>query len=263
MNISYKKSILQKLIPIINEAGEIVMHYFNNKKFDLSFKKDKSPVTIADKEADKIITNNLKKVFSDIEVISEENIYNHSSKPGNLFFLVDAIDGTKEFIKEESAGNFTINIGLIENGCPILGVILAPYFKKLYYGIEEVGAFCNSKRIFTREVLNDEPLILSGNSNFDKETTILYKKKGLKKKKLISSSLKFCYIASGDADFYSRFGTTMEWDTAAGHAILLSAGGDILSIEGKKIKYGKSFFKNESFIAFGNKKNYENYFRDE
>ena len=260
MNKAFKKNIIQKLIPIVEEAGEVVMHYFNNKKFELSFKRDKSPVTVADKETDKIINSHLIKNFSNIEVISEENSYNHSSKPGDLFFLVDAIDGTKEFIKKDSSGNFTINIGLIENGSPILGVILAPYFKKLYYGFEDGGAFCNNKRIFTREVLNNEPLILSSSSNFNLETKNWLKKKGIRKKKLLSSSLKFCYIASGEADFYSRFGTTMEWDTAAGHAILLSAGGDVVGIEGKKMKYGKNFFKNEPFIAFGNKINYQKYF---
>lgn len=260
MNKSFKKKIIQKLIPIVEDAGEIVMHYFNNKKFELSFKKDSSPVTIADKETDRIITSQLKSNFSDIEVISEENSYNHFSKPGGLFFLVDAIDGTKEFIKEDSSGYFTINIGLIENGLPILGVILAPYFKKLYYGFEGGGAFCNNKRIFTRKVLNNEPLILSSNSNFNLETKNFFKKKGIIKKKLISSSLKFCYIASGEADFYLRFGTTMEWDTAAGHAILISAGGDVIEFEGEKINYGKNFFKNKSFIAFGNKINFEDYF---
>ena len=262
MNIFSKDKLIKDFIPLILYAGDEVMHYFKNKQFNSTIKKDGSIVTDADKIVDKIICDGINKILPEVTIISEENEFNHSSNPGDIFFLVDSIDGTKEFVKEDSTGNFTVNIALIENGYPTLGMIFAPFFNELFYGIKGVGAFKNYKKIFTREISNKDPLILSSKSSFNLEVEKSLKKRGIIRKEFLTSSLKFCKIASGDADFYLRFGTTMEWDIAAGHAILLCAGGEILNLNGEKIKYGKKSFKNDSFIALGKKKNFNHFFCD-
>ncbi len=170
------------------------------------------------------------------------------------FWLVDPLDGTKEFVSRN--GEFTVNIALIENGLPVLGVVLAPALGRLYAGADGVGAFvmgATGNRVGSkvREVPSDGLVVVSSRSHGDAEALERF----LAGRKVASSvnagsSLKFCLVADGVADFYPRFGRTMEWDTAAGHAVLRAAGGRVTDLHGNELVYGKPGFENPHFVAF-------------
>lgn len=246
------------------EAGELILEYFDGiREMEHIAKLDGSPVTCADREAEKLIEKALLETFSDIPVIGEEsfsegrriNFADHE-----YFWLVDPLDGTKAFVRGE--GEFTVNIGLIKNGEPVLGVIYAPEKGELYAGfINDDGekfAFRyfedseNEKEMRARSMPREGLTVMS--SFYHGGSVPQDKLLGdLKIKKLIrrSSSLKICAVACGRADIYPRFGPTCEWDTAAGHAILRAAGGDIKDMNGRSLSYGGSspLLLNPEFIA--------------
>lgn len=217
-------------------------------------KDDHSPVTDADIEANTLITNALHLLAPHIPIIAEESTTNHHLPTANRFWLVDPLDGTRAFVKGEA--EFTVNIGLIENGAPVLGVIYAPPQETLYYGQVGAGAFRVIKngapeKLRVRKPAADGMVVVRSKSHPSPATQAYLDT--LKVKHIIpgSSSVKFCNVAEGSADIYPRFGRTMEWDTAAGHAILLAAGGRVETPDGKPLTYGKPGFENPHFIAFG------------
>ena len=257
--------IISKLLKIAQKAGSAILNVYKSE-FNVFTKEDKSPLTEADKQAHEIIKINLENITPDVPILSEEGTeidYNERSK-WDLYWLIDPLDGTKEFIKKND--EFTVNIALIEKNEPVLGVIYAPAISKLYYASKNNGAYkLSGSTIFenlnesksikvNRLVTSNETRIISSRShsnekvnnwiseNFDKVAVL---KKG--------SSLKFCEIAEGNADLYPRFGPTSEWDIAAGHIILKEAGGTLLTLNNKQIFYNtKDSLINPEFVASNN-----------
>ena len=239
-------------------SGEVIMDVYNSNSFEVLLKSDDSPVTIADKKADEVISKGLKKYFPEVPIVTEEQIKSHDlSAP--VFFIVDPLDGTKEFIKRR--GDFTVNIALVANGEPIRGIVYAPARQRLFYtdengeAVEEMTYFSVSKMGLVKKIKtafsdNTALKVVASKSHRDEKTDKYISKYRCKELISAGSSLKFCLIASGEADLYPRFGPTMEWDTAAGHAILSAAGGSVLQAEDKQpLKYGKPHYRNPSFIA--------------
>ncbi len=184
-------------------------------------------------------------------VISEENPPSRNLLPPDQFFLVDPLDGTKEFLKDDGKGAFTINIALIENKNPLVGVVYAPALNRMFTGCSENGAFEDGRKLKVREVPSSGPVAVASASHRDQETDNWLNDNDISKTVSIGSSLKFCLIAAGEADVYPRYGPTMEWDTAAGHAVLLAAGGVVTCAEGMPFQYGKLDYRNGPFIAKG------------
>ena len=229
-------------------AGEIILDIYS-KKFKIFRKKDLSPVTIADLESEKTIIKGLKKIFSKPTIFSEETNYKSKNKLNN-FWLVDPLDGTKEFIKRN--GEFTVNIAFIKNKKPVFGIIYAPILKKTYVGtIKNTYKIINKKNFkkIVPKKKSSKTMIISRSHSTKNEHEELKKKYNIKKVLFLGSSLKFCYIAEGIAHIYPRNGPTYEWDTAAGHAIINGVGGKIETDKGTELKYGKKDFKNTNFIA--------------
>lgn len=235
---------INKLVDIATQAGKLIMGYYNSD-YDVSIKSDSSPVTEADEAANQYIVGELAKHFPDIAIVSEEG-----AKPiqeNGRFFLVDPLDGTKGFISKN--GQFTVNIGLIENKKAVLGVIYVPVTEDSYWGDVENGAFKNGEKIECSD--KSEPVrVVASKAHRDAETNQFIEDLGSHELVGASSSLKFCLVAEGSADLYPRYGRTMEWDTAAGQAILEAAGGSVKTIDGEPFVYAKNdIFENSSFIA--------------
>jgi len=244
---------LQTLVRIVRAAGEVVMRHYE-AGCDARVKADRSPVTDADEQAEKLILAELNAAFPGVPVVAEEQAAaGHISKVGSRFFLVDPVDGTKEFVKR--GGEFTVNIGEIVDGQPVSGVVLAPAIGRLFVGAVGEGAFelaGNAIRdIACRKPEADGLVAVSSRSHPDAKTDELLKSLPIKGHTNAGSSLKFCLVAAGEADIYPRAGTTMEWDTAAGHAVLRAAGGTVTNWDGSPFVYGKPDFRNGPFIAKG------------
>ena len=247
-------TLIAALTPAVDFAGSAILD-IKAKGPDSIIKPDGSPVTLADQEAEKILLVALAEICPDIPIVSEENLDSHKLSAGQQFFLVDPLDGTKEFIKTDDNGAFTVNIGLIENGLPVMGMVYAPARKTLYWGYQGGGAFCRDTTRITPITVRDVPdsgaVAVASKSHLDATTTKWLSDQQVNQTTSIGSSLKFVLVASGQADVYPRFGTTMEWDTAAGDAILRAAGGKVCHPDGKMYRYGKTDYKNTAFIAFG------------
>lgn len=233
-------------------AGEIIMPYFQ-KEHGARQKADHSPVTDADVAANTLITEALLQLAPQIPVIAEED-KNPLSEGHELFWLVDPLDGTRSFVRGEP--EFTVNIGLIQHGKPVLGVIYAPPQQMLYFG--EVGGKAmrthageEARMIQARPRPEEGITVVKSKSHPSAATTEYLSQYNVKELVPGSSSIKFCTVAEGNADLYPRFGRTMEWDTAAGHAILLAAGGRVETIDGQALSYGKPGYENPAFIGFG------------
>ena len=244
------------------EAGSIIMKYYK-KDYDIREKSYHNPVTTADKEADEKIKEILLQDSSDYGWLSEETVDSSERLTKKSVWVVDPLDGTKEFIKRR--GDFTVNIALVANGEPIRGVVYAPARQRLFYtdengeAVEEMPYFSLSKKGLVKKIKtassnNTALKVVASKSHRDKKTDEYISKYRCRELVSAGSSLKFCLIASGEADLYPRFGPTMEWDTAAGHAILSAAGGTVLQAEDKHpLKYGKPHYRNPFFIASSKK----------
>lgn len=248
------------------EAGKIIIDIYNSTKFEIEFKGDNSPVTTADKLADNLINEILKE--TDLPILSEEGLkYSFQERKNwNQYWLVDPLDGTKEFIARN--GDFTVNIALIESNKPIAGVIYSPVSAELYVGVKNNGSYKflnpNADIIFSEikktgiklpdSKSKSEKIIAISRSHFNSETEIfvnqLIKKYPNSKFISLGSSKKLAQIAEGKIDIHPRFGKTMEWDTAAGHAILLEVEKNIFETDIKTpLKYNKENLTNPNFIA--------------
>jgi 3'(2'), 5'-bisphosphate nucleotidase len=250
------------LEPIVRSAGTKIMA-IHNQDPDVDFKSDGSPVTEADRTAEAIILAALNQLAPDIVVISEENAASHSLKAPYRYFLVDPLDGTKEFLKRDCKGSFTVNIALIENRAPIMGIVYAPALDRLFIGIDGKGA--NEKSADTSKALSirippaSGALAVASASHRDDATNKWLAEHDIANTVSIGSSLKFCLVAAGEADVYPRFGPTMEWDTGAGDAVLRAAGGHVTHLDKSVFLYGKPKYRNDSFIAWGGFKPIQNY----
>lgn len=245
-------------------AGKAVMDVFNGE-CTVKHKADESPVTVADHAAEAIILAGLRAAYPDIPCVAEEEVAQGHLPPtlDGEFFLVDPLDGTKEFINKRP--DFTVNIALIRNGVPEIGVVYAPASGKLYGGCkgraEEILVDANfaavSRRPISVRVCGDKPTLVASRSHRTAETDDYISRFEQADLVSVGSSLKFCMLAAGAADHYPRFGRTMEWDTAAGDAVLRAAGGMTRTLDGKPLVYGKrnqatdSDFANPHFISSG------------
>lgn len=252
-----QKFNLEKIIEIAREAGDAILDVYNSEDFGIENKADNSPLTKADKASHNIIVAELKKNFPEIPILSEEGkaIPFEERKNWERFWCVDPLDGTKEFIKRN--GEFTVNIALIENQKPVAGVIFVPVTKELYYGDIENGSFkvyANGQTAqlhVSGKTSKDELIVVQSRSHSGEEEENFYSQFKVKEKLSRGSSLKICMVAEGRADLYFRGGPTWEWDTAAGHAILLGAGGRFTNKDGTELVYNKEVIKNFGFIALG------------
>jgi len=253
---------INEFIALMKEAGEKVINVYNQEQenWEINFKTDMSPLTMADKVSNKTICSFLKKKYPEFPVISEENkeIPYSIRKNYTLMWLVDPLDGTKEFIKRN--GEFTINIALIEGTEPTFGIVYIPVTGIIYYAIKGAGAYKienhNLKQIKVKSFkLNDKGLgVVASRSHNNEETKTFIEK--LNAPEIINrgSSLKFLMIAEGTAHLYPRLGPTMEWDTAAAQIIVEEAGGKVIDFESEqKLYYNKSNLLNPDFLVMGNK----------
>ena len=253
-----------KLADIAWQAGEIVLGHYANETIASRKKNDQSPVTAADEDAERFILEELAKAAPDVPVIAEEEAARgHFRKIAHRFFLVDPLDGTKEFLNRN--GEFTVNIAEIEGGRPVRGVVYAPAKNRLFIGDGANGAFeietrpgerpdfAKLKRIEARICAPDGLIAVASRSHRDSKTEEYLAHYPVKDFVTAGSSLKFCLVAAGEADIYPRHGQTMEWDTAAGHAVLEAAGGSVTTLDGRPFVYGKTGerFANPFFVARG------------
>ena len=241
------------------EAGDKIMEIYNGPDFEVKSKSDDSPVTIADEAADAIISAGLRAAFPDVALVTEEQAESHAVT-ANTFLIVDPLDGTKEFINRR--GDFTVNIAYVVDGVPVRGVVYAPAKGRMFFtdadgvSVEEMGDFAKDvvgevKPIKVTTPDNDALMVVASKSHRDQATDDYINKYNVKDMKSAGSSLKFCLVATGEADIYPRVGRTMEWDTAAGHAVLTGAGGEVVRFDDHTpLRYGKEIFANPFFIAY-------------
>jgi 3'(2'), 5'-bisphosphate nucleotidase len=245
--------LLDQLAEAAREAGEAIVAIVR-RGFEIEAKSDSSPVTEADRAAELIILAALAKAAPGVPVIAEEEVAaGRIPAHQGTFFLVDPLDGTKEFCR--GGDDYTVNIALIENRMPSLGVVFAPATSRLHGGLVGVGAWVDDSRgrrtIHTR-ARPAKPIAVASKSHFTQDTaTYLAEAVGLCDHVSVGSSLKFCILAEGEADIYPRLSPTSEWDTAAGHAVLLAAGGWVDDADGAPLQYGKRTFLNRAFVATG------------
>lgn len=255
-----------ELCHIAQEAGAVILRHYSGE-IEARAKSDASPVTFADEEAEILILARLAKFAPDIPVVAEEAAAaGNIPKTNGRFFLVDPLDGTKEFIQRN--GEFTVNIALIDGGMPVCGVVLAPALERMFVGdttgdeaiaVEIAGPanapldLTKAKIIRARRAPADGLVAVASRSHRDYKTEEFLAQYKISNLVTAGSSLKFCLVATGEADIYPRLGRTMEWDVAAGHAVLAAAGGSVTQIDGTPFFYGKTAqgFANPYFIARG------------
>ena len=262
MIFNHEKNILE-LLNIAIDAGKEILNIYNDEII-VNSKEDKSPITQADINSNDIIVNRLKKLESNIPILTEESVVEWKNRKDWIkYWLIDPLDGTKEFINRN--GEFTVNISLIENNYPIFGIIYSPVKSLLYYALKNNGCYKlktnsnlttlkNFNKINIHKEKNITTKVIGSRSHSSKEFLNWVKKKFTNFELItIGSSLKFCILAEGKADIYPRFGPTSEWDIAAGHIILEEAGGKLKTIDNKDILYNtKEDILNPDFVAYGN-----------
>ena len=247
-------SILPDVLKIADAASEKVLSIYMTD-FKVDFKADESPITAADIASHRLIVEGLRNLSHDIPVLSEEGaeIPWSDRKHWRRFWLIDPIDGTRDFTQR--TGEFTVNIALIENGEPILGVVTAPALKEAYWGLKGEGAFKRDRTGRTRRinvaVPGEAKRVVASKNHLNDETKAFIEKLGAHELVQAGSSLKFCKIAEGHADIYPRLGPTCEGDTGAAHAVLSAAGGKVETLDGEPLKYGKENVLNPFFVAAG------------
>lgn len=252
--------LIEALLQVAH-AGGVAAHRLYESGFTVEHKADASPVTEADRASEAVILEQLRRLAPATPVVAEESAAaGHIPQVGDAFFLVDPLDGTKEFIHRR--GDFTVNIALIRRGQPALGVVYAPVSGMMYAG--EVASARALRFLHpttgqpgARQTLKVRPVPPDGltavvsRSHSTPETEAYLRHYSVRQRVSVGSSLKFCLLAAGEADLYPRLGPTMEWDTAAGHAVLAAAGGQVLAPGNAPLRYGKPQFRNTYFIAGG------------
>lgn len=254
MNTTTLDALLEALIPIVRSAGQGIMDIYAGA-ISVRDKADASPVTEADERAEALILPALQALTPATPIVSEEQAAaGIIPETGQRFWLVDPLDGTKEFINRN--GEFTVNVALIDAGEPVLGVVLAPALNRLFAGARGLGAFVeqHGKRqpIHCRSIPEAGLTVVASRSHGDTQALEQF----LAGRKVATqasagSSLKLCLVAAGEADLYPRLGRTMEWDIAAGDAVLRAAGGQVLTLDSQPMSYGKPEFANPHFSAWG------------
>jgi 3'(2'), 5'-bisphosphate nucleotidase len=253
--------LLIEVLEIAREAGRIILgHFHSDHKAET--KSDESPLTIADLESNSYIRSKLAELTPSIPIISEESIANTYDERAtwDSFWLIDPLDGTKEFIKK--SGHFTVNIALVTHGMPTLGVIEVPYFDEVYYASNNEAYYLSRSnggeptRLHVRTLEPNNVAIVASRDHCGPAVKALCDRMPDATLKSIGSSLKFCLVAAGLADIYLRDVPTMEWDTAAAHAILRAAGGDIYTLDGGVLTYNKESLRNPHILSIGSDREY-------
>ena len=246
------QELLNSVIKIAQQAGKEILTVYHSDDFNVELKGDNSPLTRADINAHNLIQTALEKLTPDIPVLSEESkkIPYEKRSTWNKFWMVDPLDGTREFVNRND--EFTVNIALLENNKPVLGVVHIPVLDISYSAAKGLGAFVGNREIKANKNVEKTVKILASKSHLSKETQILldkiskdYKVEILNK----GSALKLCYVADGQADFYPRLGPTMEWDTAAAQVVVEQAGGFVTTIDAEPLSYNKENLLNPFFIV--------------
>ncbi|MEX2453708.1 MAG: 3'(2'),5'-bisphosphate nucleotidase CysQ [Rhodospirillaceae bacterium] len=253
---SERRRLAQAATDIADRAADVVMEVYRTE-FDVRQKLDDSPVTEADERAEALILPALRQLLPGVPAVGEEAVANGQEQfvSGGIFWLVDPVDGTKEFLRR--SGEFTVNIALVEDGNPLLGVVLAPAMDSGFRAwgpgtAEKRGAGGTWQPIAARRIPADGAILVSSRSHGDREKLeAAVSGMRIQGHRTAGSSLKFCLVAEGEADLYPRYGPTSEWDTAAGHAVLLGAGGSVRTLEGAELPYGKPGWRNPEFLARG------------
>jgi len=243
------KHIAENLIDTFQEAGKIAKK-ISEQGVKITIKPDKSPVTDGDLAVDKIIRKKIETLTPNIPIISEETVNINIKNESKNFWLIDPIDGTKDYINKKD--EYTINAALIINLMPALGIIYAPAKDRLFfaYGKNQAYEIYSKKTKKLACEKNTNKIVgLENSNNTPEEILNIYKQYKVSETIKMSSSLKFCVIAAGEADIYAAKARAYEWDIAAGHAILVNAGGSLTTLEGKEFLYGKDKYKNLSIIA--------------
>ena len=253
----------ERLVPEMRRlalaAGARIMDIYDGPDFEVRSKSDASPVTEADEAADALISDGLRAAFPDAMLVTEEQSATHAST-GTSFLIVDPLDGTKEFVQRR--GDFTVNIAWVQDGVPLRGIVYAPAKGRLFYttpggrSVEEIGPFGTTagetRPIGVNAIPDNRALmVVASKSHRDAATDDYIAGYGVRDMTSAGSSLKFCLVATGEADLYPRLGRTMEWDTAAGDAVLRGAGGEVVRFDDHTpLTYGKPGYENPFFIAF-------------
>ncbi len=248
------KDMIPDLIKIVRRAGEAILEVYNAADFSVEYKPDESPLTEADMRSNRIILEGLGKITPDIPIISEESkdVPYEQRSSWDKFWLVDPLDGTKEFINRN--GEFTVNIALVEDITPVLGVILVPVKGDIFIGEKDKGSYRlpvsgeDKVRIEARKGLPEKLTAVASRSHLSDKARIFLENMY---SDMINagSALKFTLVAGGEADLYPRFGPTWEWDTAAGHAIAEAAGAVVCDLRGNSLSYNKKVLKHEGFLV--------------
>jgi 3'(2'), 5'-bisphosphate nucleotidase len=247
--------LLPEIVALADRAGAVILEHYHDD-VAVRAKADASPVTAADEAAEAVILARLAELTPGIPVVAEETVC--AGRVPDIddgpFWLVDPLDGTKEFLSRN--GEFTVNIALIEAREPVLGVVLAPARSQAWWGARDKSATARdadgrTRAIAVRKVPAQGLVAIASRSHRDAETQAFLDRSGVADCISAGSSLKFCLVAEGKADLYPRFGRTMEWDVAAGHAVLSAAGGRVTTKDGAPLTYRKPGFENPPFIARG------------
>ena len=252
--------LMEALVGLVQQAGALILQVYE-RDFSVLAKTDASPVTEADWRAEALITPALQVLLPGVPVLAEEataaGLAPTAAGLGERFWLVDPLDGTREFVQRN--GEFTVNVALIEQGRPVLGVVLAPALGQLYAGAVGCGAFVQTgadagtrRPIEARRPPAEGLTVLASRAHGNQVALNAFLADRLVARiRPAGSSLKLCLLAAGEADCYPRFGRTMEWDIAAGQAVLEAAGGRIEDLEGQPLRYGKPGLENPDFVAWG------------
>ena len=251
-----RRDLLDGLVSAALEAGAAIMAV-RAQGFEVVSKADASPVTAADHAAEAVILEALRRLAPGVPVVAEEECAaGRMPQVAARFFLVDPLDGTKEFVR--GGTDFTVNIGLVEDGSPTLGVVFAPARDELYVGdlTAALAEFARPgagepRRPIAVQAARTPPIAVASRSHDTPQTEAYLRRLGVVERTSIGSSLKFCLLAAGAADIYPRPAPTCEWDTAAGHAVLSAAGGAVYDLDGAPFRYGKPRFSNPGFLAVG------------
>lgn len=256
MSVGNTQKTLEQLVDISRRAGLAILEWYDGE-MGITRKSDDSPLTNADLASHKLIVAELARYWPEIPILSEEaaDIPWKTRQGWSQYWLIDPLDGTKEFINHN--GEFTVNIALIRKQQPVLGVVHVPVTDTSYFGEAELGAWCQSgtspaRAIHVRQPAADPAVIVGSRSHANPELAKQLNNLGPHKLTSMGSSLKFCHIAEGLADFYPRTGPTCEWDTAAAHAVVQAAGGKVVKIDGTALEYNeKESYLNPHFFVFG------------
>ena len=262
MDDNGRNALALQFAQIASDAGQIIMGYRGGRA-SIGVKPDNSPVTDADRDSETIIRGSLTHILPDIAIVAEESFdANNPPRDAQRFVLVDPLDGTREFITGRD--EFTVNIAYLEDGVPLVGCVYAPALHRIYVAGAvalraelmpggKITSLDQLRQIATVPYPSTGLRALTSRSHGDEKTAALLDALNVTSREACGSSLKFCKIAEGSADVYPRLAPTMEWDTAAGHAILTAAGGSVMAADGSALRYGKdgAGFRNGGFVAWG------------